>query len=138
VPFAQEIIARHDMQAQVSVYPGNYCQDDLGQEYQLVLLSNNLQTEGPETCQMILRKVFAALAPDGQLLIHGVMPHADRVSPPQPALFQVQMLLSFPEGDAHSTEDICLWAEEAGFVGLAVTRLPAPAFTTLIMGRKPS
>jgi hypothetical protein len=137
VPFAQEIIARHGMQAQVSIHPGNYFQDDLGQEYHLVLLSNNLQTEGPESCQMILRKAFAALAPDGQLLIHGVMPHADRVSPPQQALFQVQMLLSFPEGDAHPAEDICLWAEEAGFVDLAVIRLPSPAFTTLIMARKP-
>jgi O-methyltransferase domain len=96
VPSALEIIARHDMQAQVSIHPGNYCQDDLGQEYQLVLLSNNLQTEGLETCQTILCKVFAALAPDGQLLIHGVMPHADRVSPPPPALFQVQRLVSFP------------------------------------------
>jgi hypothetical protein len=138
VPFTQEIIARHGMAAQVSLHPGNYFQDDFGQGYDLALLSHNLQTEGPQTGQMILHKVFAALVPDGQLLIHGVMPNPDRVSPPQPALFQLQMLLSFPEGDAHPAEDICAWAEEAGFVELAVTRLPPPAFTTLVTGRKPT
>jgi 3-hydroxy-5-methyl-1-naphthoate 3-O-methyltransferase len=138
VPFTQEIIARYSMEAQVGIHPGNYFQDDFGQGYDLVLLSNNLQTEGPQTCQMILRKVFAALGPDGQILIHGVMPHPDRVSPPQPALFQLQMFLSFPEGDAYPAEDICLWAEEAGFMEVAVSRLPPPAFTTLVLGRKPA
>jgi hypothetical protein len=138
VPFTQEIIARHGMEAQVSIRPGNYFRDDFGQGYDLALLSHNLQTEGPTTCQMILHKVFAAIMPDGQLAVHGIMPNPDRVSPPQPALFQLQMLLSFPEGDAHLAEDICAWAEEAGFVELAVTRLPPPAFTTLVTGRKPA
>jgi hypothetical protein len=47
------------------------------------------------------------------------------------------MLLSCPEGDAHPAEDIYAWAEEAGFAELTVTRLAAPAFTSLILGRKP-
>jgi hypothetical protein len=138
VPLTQEIIARHYMQERVSLRPGNYFQDDFGQGYDLALLSHNLQTEGPTTCQMILHKVFTALRPAGQLVIHGVMPNPDRVSPPQPALFQLQMLLSFPEGDAHPAEDICAWAAEAGFVELAVARLPPPAFTTVVTGRKPA
>jgi hypothetical protein len=87
---------------------------------------------------MLLGKVFNALAPGGQLVIHGVMPDPDRVTPPQPALFQVQMLLSFPEGDAYPAEEICSWAAEVGFVDLTATRLPAPAFTSLILGRKPT
>ena len=138
VPFAQEIIARHGMQERVTPCPGNYFQDDFAGGNDLVLLSNALQTEGVTTCRMLLGKVFKALAPGGQLVIHGVMPNPDRVTPPQPALFQLQMLLSFPEGDAYPAEEICTWAEEVGFIDLTVTRLPAPAFTSLITGRKPA
>ena len=137
IPFAQEIIADHGMQERVTAYPGNYFLDEFAGGNDLVLLSNSLQTEGGTTCRMLLGKVFKALAPGGQLVIHGVMPNPDRVTPPQPALFPLQMLLSFPEGDAHPAEDICTWATEAGFEDLAVTRLAAPAFTSLIRGRKP-
>jgi 3-hydroxy-5-methyl-1-naphthoate 3-O-methyltransferase len=135
--FAQEIIASHGMQERVTVHPGNYFLDEFAGGNDLVLLSNSLQTEGGTTCRMLLGKVFKALAPGGQLVIHGVMPNQDRVTPPQPALFPLQMLLSCPEGDAHPAEDICSWAAEAGFVDLTVARLAAPAFTSLILGRKP-
>jgi hypothetical protein len=137
VPFAQEIIASHGMQERVTVHPGNYFLDEFAGGNDLVLLSNSLQTEGGTTCRMHLGKVFEALAPGGQLMIHGVMPNPDRVTPPQAALFPLQMLLSFPEGDAHPAEDICTWAAETGFVDLTVGRLAAPAFTSLILGRKP-
>jgi hypothetical protein len=137
LPFAREIIADHGMQERVTACPGNYFLDEFADGYDLVLLSNSLQTEGGTTCRMLLGKVFKALAPGGQLVIHGVMPNPDRVTPPQPALFQLQMLLSFPEGDAHTAEEICTWASEAGFVDLTVTRLAAPSFTSLILGRKP-
>jgi hypothetical protein len=137
IPFAQEIIADHGMQERVTACPGNYFLDEFADGNDLVLLSNSLQTEGGTTCRMLLGKVFKALVPGGQLAIHGVMPNPDRVTPSQPALFPLQMLLSFPEGDAHPAEDICTWAAEAGFEELTVTRLAAPAFTSLILGRKP-
>jgi hypothetical protein len=138
VAFTQEIIARHGMQERVTPCPGNYFLDDFAGGNDLILLSNALQTEGVNTCRMLLGKVFMALAPGGQLVIHGIMPNPDRVTPPQPALFQLQMLLSFPEGDAHPAEEICTWAAETGFSDLTVTRLPAPAFSSLVTGRKPS
>jgi 3-hydroxy-5-methyl-1-naphthoate 3-O-methyltransferase len=137
VPFAQEKIASHGMQERVTACPGNYFLDEFAGGNDLVLLSNSLQTESGTTCRMLLGKVFNALAPGGQIVIHGVMPNPDRVTPPQPALFPLQMLLSCPEGDAHPAEEICAWAAEAGFADLTVTRLAAPAFTSLILGRKP-
>lgn len=138
ISFTQEFIARHGMQERVSVHEGNYFHDDFADGNDLILLSNSLQTEGVKTCQMLLGKVFKALAPGGQLVIHGIMPNPDRVSPQQPALFQLQMLLSFPEGDAYPAEEICDWAAGAGFVDLAATRLSPPAFSSLVTGRKPT
>jgi hypothetical protein len=48
------------------------------------------------------------------------------------------MLLSFPDGNAYPAEDICIWATEKEFVDLRVARLPSPAFSSLITGRKPA
>ena len=132
----QEIIARHGMAERVSVSPGNYHHDEFGGGYDVVLFSNVFQTQGPQTGRMLLRKAFSALTPGGQLLVHGAMPNPDRVSPPEPALTQVHMFLLYPDGDAHPAEDICAWAQEAGFVDLQVTRFPPPRFRSLVTGRK--
>jgi hypothetical protein len=64
------------------------------------------------------------------------MPNPDRVTRPSQPYFIADVAL-FPEGDAHPAEEICTWAAEAGFADLTVTRLAAPAFTSLILGRKP-
>ena len=138
IPFTQEIIAQHGMQERVTPCPGNYFQDDFAGGNDLILLSNTSQTEGVDTCRMLLGKVFKALAPGGQLVIYGIMLYPDRVTPPEPALFQLQMLLSFPDADTYPAEHICTWATEMGFVELQVTSLPSPAFSSLITGRKPA
>lgn len=60
--FAQEIIACHGMQELVSPQPGNYFHGGFADGYDLVLLSNIMQTEGVKTCQLLLGKVFKALS----------------------------------------------------------------------------
>ena len=135
--FTEEIIARHGMATQVSVRPGNYLYDKFGRGYDILLFSNVLNMQGPKIGQMLLLKAFHALAPSGQLVVHGVMPTADRVSPPEPALYQVQMFLQYPEGDAHPAEDVFAWAKEAGFIDLSITRFAPPNYRCLVTGRKP-
>ena len=81
ISFTQEIIAYHGMQGRMTARPGNYFYDDFTGGNDLVLLSNKLQSEGVDTCRMLLCKVFKALVPGGQLVIHGIMPHSDRVPP---------------------------------------------------------
>jgi hypothetical protein len=80
-PFVQEIIAHHGMQERVTPCPGNYFHDDFAGGNDLIRLSNTLQTEKVDICRMVLGKIFEALVPDGQLVIHGIMPQADRISP---------------------------------------------------------
>src|SRR6185369_11187309 len=95
----RQIIAREGMADRVNVREGNYFTDDFGSGLDAVLLSNMLQTEGRQTCRMVLRKAFAALNPGGKILVHGIMPNPDRVSPLPPVLFSLFMLLVFPEGE---------------------------------------
>lgn len=133
----RQIITREGMAERVSTREGNYFTDDFGPGWDAILLSNMLQTEGRQTCKMVLKKAFAALNPSGMLLVHGIMPDADRISPPQPVLFSVFMMLVFPEGEAYPAEEIIGWAHEIGFVEGQKLALPPPAFSSLVVARKP-
>ena len=134
---ARQIIAREGMTERVSTREGNYFTDDFGSGWDAILLSNMLQTEGRQTCHMVLKKAFAALNPGGKLLVHGIMPDVDRISPAQPVLFSVFMMLVFPEGEAYPAEEIIDWAQETGFVEGQKILLPPPAFSSLVVARKP-
>jgi 3-hydroxy-5-methyl-1-naphthoate 3-O-methyltransferase len=131
------IIAREGMAGQVSVREGNYFTDDFGSGFDVVLLSNMLQTEGRQTGRMVLQKAFTALNPGGRVLVHGIMPNPDQVSPLQPVLFSLFMMLVFPEGEAYPGEEIIGWLHESGFVEGQKFTLPPPAFTSLVVARKP-
>jgi 3-hydroxy-5-methyl-1-naphthoate 3-O-methyltransferase len=134
--FTKEIISRHGIADRISLRSGNYLHDDFGSGYDLLLLSNVLSTQGPRVGRMLLQKAFNALAPGGQLIVHGSMPNPDGVSPPEAALRQVLLFLMYPEGDAYPAEVICEWAKEAGFIDLDVTRFPPPSHRSLLTGRK--
>jgi cyclopropane fatty-acyl-phospholipid synthase-like methyltransferase len=133
----RHIIAREGMTGQVSVREGNYFTDDFGVGLDAILLSNMLQTEGRQTGHMVLKKAFAALNPGGKILVHGIMPNPDRVSPLQPVIFSMFMMLVFPQGEAYPGEEIIDWLQETGFVDGQKFALPPPAFTSLVVARKP-
>ena len=133
----QQIIAREGMTDRITVREGNYFTDDFGSGLDAILLSNMLQTEGRQTARMVLQKAFATLSPGGKILIHGIMPNPDRVNPVQPVLFSLFMMLVFPEGEAYPGEEIIGWLHETGFVEGQKLALPPPAFTSLVVARKP-
>lgn len=133
----RHIIEREGMAARVSVREGNYFSDDFGHDYDTILLSNMLQTEGRETGKMVLGKAFEALQAGGQILIHGIMPEPNLIEPVQPAVFSLFMMLVFPNGEAYPGEEIIGWLHDIGFVDGHKKRLPPPAFTGLVLARKP-
>ena len=58
------------------------------------------------TCETLLRKVRASLAPGGKVYTLEFVPNEDRVSPPAAAAFAVIMLASTPAGDAYTFDDL--------------------------------
>lgn len=133
----RQIIEREGMAERITLREGNYFTDEFGASFDAVLLSNMLQTEGRQTCRMVLRKAFGALNPGGKILIHGIMPNPNRVGPLQPVIFSLFMMLVFPEGEAYPAEEILSWLHETGFVEEQKISLPPPAFTALVVARKP-
>ncbi|MGE0681170.1 MAG: methyltransferase [Candidatus Binatia bacterium] len=133
----RKIIEREGMSERVGVREGNYFKDDFGSGLDAILLSNMLQTEGRQTCRMVLKKAFEAVNPGGQILVHGIMPDADRTGPVQQTVFSVFMMLVFPEGEAYPGEEIIGWLHETGFVDGKKHLLPPPAFSSLVTACKP-
>ena len=102
--------------------PGSAFEVDLGSGYDLVLLANFLHHFDEPTNTAFLRRVRAALAPDGQAIAAEFVPNPDRVSPaPLPAMFSFVMLSTTPKGDAYTAAEFERMFKAAGFAGITVT-----------------
>ena len=86
-----------------------------GKDYDLVLIPNFLHHFDVPTCVGLLRRVKAALKPTGVVATSEFVPNPDRVSPPMPAAFSLQMLAGTPAGDAYTFAEIDGMFREAGF-----------------------
>jgi 2-polyprenyl-3-methyl-5-hydroxy-6-metoxy-1,4-benzoquinol methylase len=115
--------------------PGSAFEVEFGSGYDLVLITNFLHHFDLPTCERLLRKVRAALAPDGRALTMDFVPNADRVSPPIPAQFSLMMLSSTPSGDAYTFAEFEQMFRNAGFASSELHALP-PSPANLIISRR--
>jgi 2-polyprenyl-3-methyl-5-hydroxy-6-metoxy-1,4-benzoquinol methylase len=95
--------------------PGSVFDVALGQDYDLVLIPNFLHHFDPPTCVSLLKRVKAALKPTGLVATSEFVPNPDRISPPMPASFSLQMLVGTPAGDAYTFAELDAMFREAGF-----------------------
>lgn len=112
---ARENAARAGVGERHSLLPGSAFEVDYGSDYDLVLLTNFLHHFDPPTCEMLLRKVRAALADGGRAVTLEFVPDEDRISPPGPAMFSLTMLATTPAGDAYTFSELERMFSNAGF-----------------------
>jgi ubiquinone/menaquinone biosynthesis C-methylase UbiE len=112
---AQENAQRMGVADRYHLLPGSAFDVDFGTGYDLILVPNFLHHFDQPTCTGFLRKVRAALTPDGRAAIVDFVPNEDRVSPPMPASFSMMMLMTTPSGDAYTYAELERFAMEAGF-----------------------
>ena len=93
---------------------GNAFDVDLGDGYDVVLLTNFLHHFGIPECEDFLRKVRASMAPGGRVITLEFVPNDDRVSPAS-ADFALIMLVSTPAGDAYTFKEWDAMFQNAGF-----------------------
>jgi 2-polyprenyl-3-methyl-5-hydroxy-6-metoxy-1,4-benzoquinol methylase len=105
--------------------PGSAFEIDFGSGYDLALITNFLHIFDAPTCTAFLRKVHAALAPNGRAAIAEFVPNPDRVSPATAAAFSLMMLATAPGGDAYTLAELETMSKDAGFtrVELAPTEI---------------
>jgi len=117
--------------------PGSAFEVDFGVGFDAVLLTNFLHHFDAATNVDLLKKVFSALDPGGELVVLEFVPNEDRFSPPIPAMFSVTMLSHTPRGEAFTFADLAQMCREAGFEGERLAPL-APMPQSLVLARKPS
>jgi hypothetical protein len=138
VPFAREIVAQAGLADQVSVQAGDFQQEGLGHGYDIALLFGVLNGEPPEGRSALIHKVYDCLDPGGQIVLRDFVLDPDRASPPEAALFALQMLLVTEAGGLDTSDDWARWLVGAGFEHIHTVDLPAPASTTLTVAQKPT
>ncbi|QRM56431.1 class I SAM-dependent methyltransferase [Sinorhizobium sp. BG8] len=104
--------------------PGSAFDVDWGGDYDLVLLPNFLHHFDIDTCVNLLTKVRASLSAKGRVAGVEFVPNDDRISPPFPAAFSWEMLVTTPKGDAYTEKELAEMGRLAGFRSATVRPLP--------------
>jgi 2-polyprenyl-3-methyl-5-hydroxy-6-metoxy-1,4-benzoquinol methylase len=118
-----------------STIPGSAFDVDFGSDYDVVLLTNFLHHFDVSTCETLLKKVHAALAPGGRAVTFEFVPNEDRVSPPVPATFSLMMLGTTPSGDAYTFSEFERMFGNAGFSSSELHPLP-PTFQQVVISHR--
>ena len=111
--------------------PGDAFKVDFPNGFDVALVTNFLHHFDAPTCTNFLRKVHAALAPGGHVVVLEFVPNPDRVSPPVPARFSLTMLAGTPGGDAYTFAELQHQLEDAGFRNVSAHALPTPEIVLL-------
>ena len=114
--------------------PGDAFKVDFGTGYDIALMTNFLHHYDMPTCTTLLTKVAGALKPGGRIAILEFVPNDDRVTPPGPASFAMQMLGGTPLGDAYTFAELTAMLKAAGFASATSHPLPGPE--TVVVGVK--
>jgi len=137
IGLAEQVIAEFGLTDRVTTRAGNYFEDDLGEGHDVVLLSAVLHSMGPDACRLLLGKCHRSLVRGGWIVVHEGLIDREGTSPPQAALFSLNMLVNTGEGRSYSGQEIMALMRDAGFVPLETRALPPPLLTSLVIGEKP-
>lgn len=117
---ARENIERNALDKRVSLKPGDFLKDDIGQGYDFVWMSHILHSNSDEECRHLIKKVFKALGKKGIVGIHDFFLNRDKVSPRFAAIFAVHMLAVTEKGRTYTHEEVSGWLEKVGFGDIEV------------------
>lgn len=99
---------------------------DFGTGFDVALVTNFLHHFDRHTCVTFLRKIAGAVKPGGRVVVLEFVPNDDRVSPPGPAAFALNMLAGTANGDVYTFGDLQAMLGEAGFRDAVAHPLPTP------------
>ncbi len=135
IPVCQKVTARRGVGDRYRYVAGDLLQVDYGTGYNVATLGHILHSEGERRSRALLKKVFAALAPGGVIVIAEMTPNEDRTGPPYPLIFALNMLVHTDEGDTFTFGEMSAWLREVGFVDPRQLQVPGPF--PLVLATKP-
>jgi 2-polyprenyl-3-methyl-5-hydroxy-6-metoxy-1,4-benzoquinol methylase len=134
LPIAQGHINAAGLAGRVATRAGDLRRDPLGKGFNLVLVFAICHMLSPAENQDLLRRCFAALEPQGRVVVQDFVLEPDKTTPRQAALFALNMLVGTPAGSTYSHEEYSAWMRAAGFNEIRQIRLPGPS--SLMVGER--
>jgi 2-polyprenyl-3-methyl-5-hydroxy-6-metoxy-1,4-benzoquinol methylase len=103
---------------------GSAFEAELGDNYDLALLTNIFHHFDKPSCEKLMRRVHAALKPGGRAITLEFVPNEDRVTPPTAAAFSLIMLANTDAGDAYTLPEYEKMFRDAGFEKTTLHQIP--------------
>ncbi len=122
IPMARERLLSDGLLERVELIAGDFYHDDLPGGCDLALLSAIIHQNSPEQNLELYRKAYRALDPGGMLLIRDHIMDESRTSPPEGAMFAINMLVNTRGGDTYTFQEVEQGLKEAGFTNVRLLR----------------
>ena len=129
---AGEEIARHGLADRVSLKKGDFFTDEIGSDYDLVLLSSIVCLFGEDENILLFSKVKKALKDGGRAVVWDVLLDEQKTQPSFAAIFAVNMLVNTRHGRLYNISEIKDLLGRAGFKDIFI--IPVSS-STAIVGR---
>ena len=133
---ARELIEQFGASDRVHTREGNYLTDDWGSGHDVILMSNILHQESPESCTALLRKAHAALADGGLLVVQLAFLNAEKTAPAWGVLQSLQLAVLYPHGRSYSFHEVLEMLPKAGFLDGRAKRMSLLRSESLILATK--
>lgn len=112
--FAERTIATHGLADRIAFADADYNLEAIPGGFDAAWLSHVLHGEGPAGAAALVRKAAGALVTGGLLLVQEFILDDDRLGPPHPALFGLNMLVGTPDGQSYSGAELAAMLTAAG------------------------
>jgi len=134
-PFAEKTISRFGLSDRIDFVPCNYLEDNIKGSYDVAWLSHVLHGEGPDECQMIIKKAVSSLEQGGLMLLHDFILNDSSDGPLFPAIFSLNMLVNTDEGRSYTESQIREMMIEAGLANIKRLAFEGPTKSGIMSGR---
>jgi len=121
----------------VEFRPGDIFTSDLGSGYDLILAANIFHHFSLEQCAKLSRRLYAATAPGGLLMIVDTVADEAREKEQFALAFALTMLIWTKEGDIYTFSEYENMLRAAGYREIELQSVPGPVSRHVIIARKP-
>ena len=135
VSVAARIASEAGVADRVTVKPGDFHLDDIGNGYDVVFISDVLHQEDAEGCISLLRKARAALNPGGRVIVQGMFLDEDKTGPRWPVIMSLNLLLISGRGRSYTVAETVGLMRSAGFSNPTHKSMSAMNVNSLIVAK---
>jgi len=127
---AKRLIEKEGLGKNIALLPGDFTSDDMGSDYDLILISQIFHAYDAKTCISMLKKCHQALNQGGKVVAQEFFLDETHAAPLSGALFAINMLVNTPRGRTYTPKEMSGWMHKAGFKDMKTTFLDEAVLIT--------